>query len=197
MTNNLPKIVICEGLSEYAYIQELNRLLIRGRYSTPYIPALPESGNFSSITKEFKNQKKKNKNSDVLIWVDKDIYVRQKADSTKYSMKKSYIPDFLFSVWNFEDFLVLHKERKEILFWQEKCSEFGHLSHPCSAEEHLKLFRKYMFPDYEKGTLPFDLTRERIELLFSNLKMSDYKFSCEFLEFVQKEIQNKTLRFIR
>lgn len=196
MSNLYPKIVVCEGRSESAYIQELNRILVRGPYATPYVAAIPDSGHFLSIKRCFKEQRKKNRKMDVLIWADKDIYLREPKDRREYEQRSPDIPEFYFSVLNFEDFLVLHLEQDKIEFWEGICREHGHFDKPLTGEQHLALFTEHMFPAYSKGTLPFALTKERLEALFLNLERPHLPFGCDFLNFVRQEIEEKTLRFI-
>ena len=88
-------IVICEGRSEFAYVQSLNRILTTVEGRAAFVPKSADCGNFSAIKRCYQKQKKSNRESEILIWVDRDIYVRSKAEIEAYAKKKN-IPDFFF-----------------------------------------------------------------------------------------------------
>ena len=54
-----------------------------------------DCGNFSAIKRCYQKQKKTNRESEILIWVDRDIYVRSKVEIEAYAKKKN-IHDFFF-----------------------------------------------------------------------------------------------------
>ena len=79
------EIIVCEGSSEKAYVQALNRILYRGSDAWPlpaFRPELAGQGCYSSVVKTFKAVVGKNKNARPLIWVDRDIYLRNERVSS-------------------------------------------------------------------------------------------------------------------
>ena len=104
-----PIIVLCEGISEFNYIQNLNRILCNPNTgSAAFKPYTINTGRFSQIRQKFNQVKKDNKNCSVQIWVDKDLYINN-SEFKKLYLNKGKMPDFLFSIMNFEDFLMLLK----------------------------------------------------------------------------------------
>ena len=100
--NDKPEIILCEGRSEIAYIQELGRLLYRSNsvsYTAAFFPCLIGGGDFNTVNKCFKAERKKNRKDEFLIWVDRDLYIRNdKNCGDLYSQKANTLPKFFFSV---------------------------------------------------------------------------------------------------
>lgn len=170
MTNNKITMVLCEGESEVAYIQELNRYLRENEYNLVFIPKLIGSGFYSEVYSKFKNERKNNPKMPIKIMLDDDIYVRnesarERENSAKF--EKSPIRDeFLFNVHNFEDFLMLHYDDSTLNKWLEKCAEKNHAANPMHSEQYVTLFKE-IFPDYQKGDLLFSpISQEMLDNLF-------------------------------
>ncbi|MCF0224647.1 MAG: hypothetical protein HUK20_10285 [Fibrobacter sp.] len=60
MANNKVTIALCEGESEFAYIQELNRFLRENENGFVFVPRLIGSGHYSDIYAKYKEQRKSN-----------------------------------------------------------------------------------------------------------------------------------------
>ena len=62
---------MCEGASEKAYIQELNRYL-QEEEDIPlhFIPRPSNGGQYSFVVKKYKEVRKDNRIGEILIWVD-------------------------------------------------------------------------------------------------------------------------------
>lgn len=88
-------IILCEGSSEVAYIQILNRILNDNNINISFAVKEIGTGNFSDVEKAYKKQCKENKKLEKVIWVDKDIYKRNdRNNNTKYAKKKNNIQTF-------------------------------------------------------------------------------------------------------
>ena len=62
------------------------------------------------------------------------------------------------------------------------------------AREYEPLFRDF-WPDYQKGDMPFELTRQRLEQLFVNLEIPDLPIRNEFGQYVRDELAAGRLKF--
>lgn len=177
-------IIVCEGSSEIAYIQNLNRFLDDNGYGFILIPKIVGCGHFNSVQNKYRSEKKKNPKADVLIWVDKDTYHRNDVgDGKKYENKSKTLPDFMFSVMNFEDFLALHTDEGVLENWFQVCSREKHHINPMTEERYMPLFKAHMFTNYQKGDIPFVINEERLNNLFKN--NAKYFFNCGFASFLQ------------
>lgn len=191
------EIVVCEGDSEVAYVNELNRLLYRDPFGFKMLAfraVCAESGHFDRIKRVVKTEKAANPSSRLLVWVDFDVYCRNDLNNRlKYQNRKG-LPDFLFSVMNFEDFLMMHCETPQLKAWTEVCRRHRHFEVPMHAWEYEPLFRDF-WPDYQKGDMPFELTRQRLEQLFVNLEIPDLPIRNEFGQYVRDELAAGRLKF--
>lgn len=196
MSTNKPEVILCEGASELAYVKELGRLLYRAdsiARSAPFIPRLIGNGYFLTVSKSYRKERKQNLRDTIWIWVDKDLYVRNDKDcADRYSTKAKGIPDFFFSEMNFEDFLILHCSEEIIREWLDFCYMHDHFHVPIHSEVYEPEFKKY-FPDYKKGDLPFDLTRDRVETMMKNLE--SYPIKNDFGVYLSLLIKNGVLKF--
>src|SRR5690554_5613842 len=96
-------IIVCEGPSEEAYIQELNRIFREKECHFLLIPRTSEGGDYKTVVNKYKSVRKNNPRDQIYIWVDFDLYKRNdKGNYDKYKNKPSHIPEFLFSKMNFE-----------------------------------------------------------------------------------------------
>lgn len=185
-------IIICEGLSEVAYLTSLNRLLVRQEFSAFCKPVHAQSGYFSSVANAVREVRRGNRKSDIFVWVDKDIYVREKQCIDAYNNKKNNIPDFWFSWMNFEDFLMLHKDSAELREYVGQLEALNHFFSPLTASEHGRIFRQY-FPNYVKGEIPFELDKNILDKLFNNLKAT--KVRCDFGEWLLDQLTSKAVHY--
>ncbi len=184
-------IVICEGKSEMAYLQELNRLFREENISLAFKVVTSNGGNFSRIIAKYREERAKNRKQEIAIWIDKDIYCNDSNDSRK--LERQYHTDFLFNHMNYEDFLTLHLDEKELLRWQAICEKHNHFTKPMNSAEYCPLINHHnIFGDgieYVKGALPFDLSLKKLEKAFANNVCKYISFSSEFLSYLQNEIK--------
>ena len=182
-----PYIIICEGTSEYAYIQKLNRFLVENNYDFTLNAKIVGSGHYKPIQKKYLYERKNNPKLPIKIWVDKDTYVRNdEGDRENYEKKPSKIPDFLFSTMNFEDFLALHTDKETLEHWFQICSRKKHHITPLKESDYLPLVKEHLFANYSKGDIPFEITSEKLEQLFK--QKEEYFFRCGFADFLEKLI---------
>ena len=187
ISQNKVFILVCEGESEFAYIQELNRLLRELEINAILQPICIGTGFFANVVATYKSIRKNNPRTTIFIWVDWDIYARnERGCNTTYAHKPDGIPDFCFSRQNFEDFLATHLPEDELNHWLEVCRQNGHLEHPLHGEEYLPLFKNYLFPEYSKGNLPFELTEERVRQMLENQSKQDMPLHCELTDLIAR-----------
>ena len=183
--------VICEGKSERNYLAALNRLFRDSGIKLTVLCPTPESknddggGHFKSIMRKYKEACHRNRHAKLWIWVDKDLYLRNDRNCMDlYQKKPENIPDFLFSVNNFEDFLVLHCSTDRVHEWMNTCRAHNHFDIPMHSKEYETLF-KDQFPEYKKGELPDSLTlltNEQIENALTHSLDDTILFRCDFIE---------------
>ena len=158
-------IIVCEGESEWAYLQRLQsfleqqplaegefepvlRLIAPGR-------AIAKGGRFSTLRKHYNGFRKHNRNASIEIWADFDLYHRNDNHcADHYAQKTDSIPDFRFSFHNFEDFIALHWDDAQFQQWLQ-FGGLGHFTQPLHSTEYLPEFLK-ISPGYGKGALPVD-----------------------------------------
>lgn len=164
--------VICEGVSECNYLLHLQRVLNalpfpEGCFAPLRLIASPKrldpktlksigvgSGVYGNVISDYQSEFKNNKTLPFIVWVDDDIYVRNDHDcQVNYNAKPSGIPDFSFSVHNFEDFLALHHPDDKFEEWKREFACTTHFNHPLHSVDYMPHYLK-VFPDYRKGELP-------------------------------------------
>ena len=169
---NTRYLVICEGVSECNYLQHLQRFVRElplpvGTCSQLNFIGLPKSrdpqtlqrkgvgtGEYGKVVRAYKAERKRNRSAQFLIWVDDDLYVRNdKGCGVNYERKPQGIPDFSFSVHNFEDFVALHLPAELFERWRVEMSRAGHFENPLHGEDYGAVFEKIL-PKYQKGELP-------------------------------------------
>lgn len=171
-------LIVCEGDSEFAYVQQLNRYLNEKGLGVVLIPANAHGGGFKSI-RQFCREKKTQANGRTFVFVDRDIYFRDDdQNGTMYESEKHLLPPFQFQTWNFEDFLLLHFSPALIEQWRDVSASNGHANMPKRGKEFLPIFEafchdhndelKFLLP-YEKGDMPFSLTDQH----FANLRFNN------------------------
>ena len=188
---NSPKktyIIICEGISEKSYIAELNRFLDAQDAKITLVPKPAECGHFSIIQKKYKQIKKENKREEIYIWVDKDTYIRN-DNNDKVSYRQKKIPDFLFTNFNFEDFLVMHLPKEKLEKWREICRRHNHFTTPMHANTYEPLYIQNIFPNYKKGDMPIEINEENLKLAIERQNDPTIEFKCDFLNLIKPYIE--------
>ena len=161
-------IIVCEGKSEWTYVQSLNRLFrelpteaVDGIVPLVLVPKPPPdgvgSGRFPRLVRELRRARRDNPRTEVVVWADADLYVRPGHDQDRFLEDATFSASFRFSAFNFEDFLALHGDDETFVRWKETLSSTGHFSTPLHSNEYLSLFQRIV-PGYAKGTLDEDLT---------------------------------------
>lgn len=196
MANNRMTIILCEGESEYAYIQELNRFLRENEYNLVFFPVYPPIGTgfYSNINERFKEQHKKNPRTPIKILLDDDIYVRsenaREQDNTSKLATCPYKEEFLFNTHNFEDFLMLHCDDETLNQWLTKCIEHNHENVPMHSEEYEPLVNDF-FPGYAKGSFPFSaITQGMLDNLFRHNEDSSIFIKSDFASYLKELLNN-------
>ncbi len=173
--------IIVEGPSERTYIQRLMSFLSSempledDRYSPRLIfyPTITNDmcggGSYNLVHKTYCEEAPRNRKTPLMIWVDRDIYVRnsnrrERASAVGYA-NKGTVPDFHFSVMNFEDFLALHFDVELFNRWKDAFNALGHFSVPLHSDEYdeywqpiwadfIKAHPEVGSGVYKKGSLP-------------------------------------------
>lgn len=181
-----PYLVICEGDSEFAYVQELNRFLNERGSPIVFMARNAGGGGFKNLRQVCRTLKTR-KNGRTYIIADKDIYQRDdNGNGTAYEKEKDRMPPFLFQTWDFEDFLLMHFPQEIVSAWREDAARNGHLMNPLHGNEYLPVFDafcmknkaalNFLFP-YEKGDMPFALTSSHVEQLLANNVIGSFPHS--------------------
>ena len=171
-------IIVCEGESEWAYLQRLQSFLEKqpsadGEFEPALRFIVPErvivkNGTFGKLKSRYNQTRSDNKRASIKIWADFDLYHRNdKSCADNYSRKTAGIPDFHFSFHNFEDFFALHWDGEPFQQWLQ-FGQCGHFATPLHSDAYLPEI-KQIFPDYGKGELPPDfITWESLKNLKQN-----------------------------
>lgn len=213
-----PFCIICEGKSEVSYLAKLAKFLeeeagARNMFASPVgfvgKPAVygAGGGDCRTVTAAFKREKNQNRKAFFRIWVDADLYVREKeSNPTKFARlspvflgHSGSIPPFSFSGLLFEDFLAMHFDDTLFMDWKREFASVGHFNQPLSERNYLPLFQPYWHrkmgsnENYKKGDLPDDwITVESLANLFRHC--DDF----EVLSLVRKITQEPTFgEFLR
>lgn len=183
-------IIVCEGPSEYAFLQELNRFLNESLIPVSFYPKIAGDGHYSTVIKKYKEVRRQNKKANIDIWVDEDTYKRNDcSDGERYNAKPANVPDFLFNKYNFEDVLTLFLCDEKLIKWQEICEEKNHFIQPMTAEIYEGLFRNNIIAGYRKGDFPFEeLNANMLQVAFKNNKDENIKFYSAFIEKIENLI---------
>lgn len=160
-------VVVCEGESEWTYLQRLNSALAGEPFPEGWVeppvrfigrPKKTGVGNgaFKAVERELRKEMKSSPSAEKWVLVDADLYVcNYKACGTNYRKRAMWIPPFHFTVFNFEDFLALHLNDEGFRRWVEVMTEAGHFKEPLHWNDYKGHFEKVM-PGYRKGGLPAD-----------------------------------------
>lgn len=181
-------IILCEGSSERAYIQLINRFFKENEININFVAKEIGTGHFYQVEKAYKE----NKNKEIIIWVDEDIYKRDdKSNGTSYLNKKQNIPDYIFTKYNFEDFLVMHLDDDVINKWHQVLNTKGHFNVPLKSNEYIPLIKENiaLFQDYEKGDIPFEITFEKIKQAYNTNQKQNINFKCDILKYISKNLE--------
>ncbi len=178
-------IIVCEGVSEKAYIQELNRIFKEKEYNFKLVSKISEGGQYQTVINKFKSVRTINPKDKIYIWVDYDLYKRNDQGCfDKYRDKPKDIPDFLFSKMNFEDVLILHSEKIILDNWLKQCYKRNHFERPLQSAEFEPLFNrfceKYFNISYRKGEIPFEMDEEKLLTIFNNIKTKAVPIDSDF-----------------
>ncbi len=158
-------IIVCEGESEWAYLQRLQSFLERqplsdGAFEPPlrFIASekvVVKTGAFGKLKKRYNETRKNNRKFSIQIWADFDLYHRNDMRCADlYARKSGGIPDFLFSYHNFEDFYALHSDGQCFQEWL-RFGASGHFDTPLHSCGYLPEIKR-IFRGYDKGGLPAD-----------------------------------------
>lgn len=173
--------VVCEGASEKAYIQKLNRYLEEEDIPLHFFPRPSNGGQYTQVVRKFKEARKNNSTARILIWVDWDRYRRNdNADMDNYRKRSKDIPDFLFSYMNFEDFLSMHLDRDEMEKWWTSCNGRHHFDTPSHSKEYMPAFRSFIGETYDKGEIPIEIDCHNLGNLRSHQNDPSVPFKCDF-----------------
>lgn len=192
MANNEMIILLCEGPSEYAYIQELNRYLRENEYNFKFIPKPVGTGFYTEVQKKHKEVRKDNPRTPIRILLDDDIYVRnenehEQANSSMLA-SSGFKDEFMFNVHNFEDFLMLHYDDETLNQWLTKCTETNHGNTPMHSAQYMPLVKE-MFPDYEKGELLFSpIDQEKLDNLFRHNEDNAIFIKSDFATYLKEKL---------
>lgn len=192
--------VVCEGKSERNYLAALNRLLRDSGIGITLLSPNPKrrdddgGGHFRNVVQKYKDLRRNNRNVQPWIWVDWDLYLRNDQHCMDlYEARPKGIPDFLFSIHNFEDFLVIHNSTERVHEWMNICREHNHFDAPMHSEEYMHLF-KNQFPEYRKGEMPDSLamlSNEQVENALIHSLDANIPFKCDFIENLAKYVMVK------
>ena len=181
--------ILCEGPSEVAYVSELSGFLDDIDAPINFIPKNIGTGHFVAAVKEYKKNKKSNPKGTISIWVDKDTYIRNdENDRENYKKKNKAIPNFLFTRFNFEDFLVMHLSEDNLEKWREICKKHDHFHNPMHSDTYEPLYIQNIFPNYKKGDMPIEINEENLKLAIERQNDPTIEFKCDFLNLIKPYI---------
>ena len=187
-------IVVAEGQSEVAYLNELNRYFREEEINTVFYPVKAVNGQYREVRKAYNAVHRKNRRSRIEILVDRDIYIRDENERKDYSKREEDgLPPFRFSYMNFEDFLILHLSPYKAGRWACIASENGHSTIPLTAKEYLalqKYSRIWGKVHYRKGEVPFEITSERLRNLIRNDRNSAIFIHSDFTDVIIEILPN-------
>lgn len=186
-------IIVCEGNSENAYINILNRFLRDNYINKFFIPKPIGTGEYSSVIKKYKEVKSQNRKSSIIIWVDYDRYKRNDNHNREsYERKKDKIPDFKFNTYSFEDFFIMHYDDEIVNKWEEICKNNGHFNQPMKSELAEDLLCNNIFSEYTKSSLlpSFLINAESLKNLFRHQKDPKCKFKSDFADFLIEQLED-------
>ncbi|GHU21360.1 hypothetical protein FACS189472_13950 [Alphaproteobacteria bacterium] len=190
--------VVCEGRSESAYLNQINRFLKENSIKIIFSPVSTDGGHFNVIKKKLQELgylKKKTayQNRELIIWVDKDVYERnEQKNKDKYEdfIQKYPLLTFCFNRFSFEDFYILHFDAETVIKWYDLCRKKGHFNVPIESKvcENLILG---IVSNYEKGDISSEfINKDSLKNLLENNKK--YEFESGIVD-ILKPILNTIL----
>lgn len=191
--------VICEGESEMAYLSEFNRFLREEGIAYVFYTIKATNGMYNEVKKTYYQVRKKNKKERIEILVDRDIYIRDEEGMRYRKREEDNLPFFLFSYFNFEDFLVMHLDEKKVKRWNDVALFYKHNIIPLKAKEYVPLLNYYkIWPrgvKYKKGEVPFALSWWHLKNLIRNDRDKEIVFHSDLTRVIEEvlfERQNKS-----
>ncbi len=156
--------VICEGLSEVAYLSQWNALLRERDVRCSFSPMNAEGCSPRKLKGKMRERR----------WEKRDIkyFLIDRDQFSEAHAGLAGLGTLLLNTQNFEDFLSLHLPFEQAAEWCGICVEHGHFKHAMRADDYEPLFqgvfqRRYSY--YRKGHLPTGFVcEETIDHLKSN-----------------------------
>lgn len=186
--------VVCEGKSEKAYLQELNKILSERGITLSFVIETAGNGHFCHLKATWmrlcKRARKPACKDDFCFWADWDLFHRNyKKCLDLYNKEKEKLPSFFFNYHNFEDFISLQLSEDKSLSWCITCNGKGHFREPLYSEEYEPLFIS-LVPGYKKGKLPIELdVVEGVKRLKERAGDRRFLQKSEFADFLLKELE--------
>ncbi len=173
-------IIICEGASQRAYIQELNRYFEEEEIPLNFIPRPSNGGQYTHVVRKYREVRKDNRTTRIIIWVDWDRYQRNdNCDMDNYQRKPDDIPNFLFSYQNFEDFLSMHFDHSKMQRWWASCVSRDHFTTPSHSKEYIPAFIAFIGGNYSKGEMPINIDCHSLNNLKMHQRDTSIPFKCD------------------
>jgi hypothetical protein len=111
-------------------------------------------------------QGKRDKKNNEEVWLVLD-YDRFKRSENNVSSYKFAGNNLYFFVMNFEDFLTQHLDGQTLSRWQNICIRQNHFKKPMPNDALMQNI-VLIFPEYKKGSIPFDLNKNVLNNLIAN-----------------------------
>lgn len=192
-------LAICEGSSEFAYVQELNRFLNENGLDLVFSAVDAGGGGFDNI-RSLCRKRRIRPESRAFVLADRDLYFDETTlNGRRYAQGKDKLPKFFFQYFNFEDFLLMHYPHEIVEAWKAAVALKGHFVVPLKSVEYENVFADFVRSheselqfggDYRKGDLPFALSEEKMRNLLANNSNQSLPRS-DFAAFLQQEIGNE------
>lgn len=191
--------IICEGSSEVAYLNELNKYIRSFGFGEHFsIKTYNLNGVFpygKSPYKHVKNEydkaiKNKQEADEVFVWLDNDVFKRGELLKDALQQKLKGFSGMKYNYENFEDFLVMHLLDKQVQDWHEICVKERHFDIPMFGEKVGKLITS-IIPGYAKGSLSqaIQINGEFLNRLYKNQENSKIKFTSDFVDVIKQLVK--------
>ena len=185
--------IVCEGSSEVAYLNELNKYIREAALKIVLVSHnLNGISSYNKIRNDYlkvrKHVKNKKNTDDIFIWLDNDVFKREKLSKNKLQQILMGFSGIKYNYENFEDFLVMHLSDEKIREWRKICIGQNHFNIPMNGEVVEKLI-KSIIPDYLKGSLPKEIQSnlgESLIRLYENQKNSTVEFRSDFADVIKQ-----------
>lgn len=171
MYTKIKYYIVVEGKTEEQYFKRLNQLdevkqspLFFEPYPAGTCSCTAVCRKYNEVLRTHKVRKSSPGWNDVkMIVLDKDVFSWRKEKEENFPQDVLY-----FSVFNFEDFLIQHLESAPVVNWNNICIQQNHFNIPMEHKCYLTHV-KNIFPNYKKGTMPFDLEITHLQRLKENI----------------------------